>query len=449
MTTISVPAEATRFDETTPSQTPTTLRSPEIGPSPPPLPLPGFLFENTPSPPTSPTPQSLNGLTPTRRQLINPDPPRMAVDDPLPQPPMEPNAAQPREEDPEPNRPQVEMPRAPQPAPQFAPFTSFATANNDLAIPLPTPRNAPRDPLDKFTRATMPKVHDAHPTAALDLVDREALDEWDNLTPGKLIAIPFDNVLARYPHKQSDISGGILAAAADITQSQELGIAVPKPNDKAKRSKHTPTTFLIYNLNAAQYETLLRQKVWSSIDITFRVTPPAPSIPDFLFSITGLTTMDTNFVRNIVKNVWLDDQSQDFFQRLHQAMRIGEIDNFLESVQNFLNSVEVKRLDIKEAGNILSPRFNILTDSRHITDHQTWTQIRHYLANRTYDTPVQGQGTTTTAEFDCGICHGVDHPRGLCPFPAIPGWNGPPWRPLQLERSESRRGRPQRAMGRR
>lgn len=364
----------------------------------------------------------------------------MAIDDPFQLPPLPPDAPPNHEEVPEPNPPEAQL-RATQPAPQFAPFTSFATTNPDPAIPPPVPRNVPRDPLDKFTKATMPKVHDAHPTAALDLIDIKALDEWDNLPHGKLVAIPFDNILARFPSKQSEISGGILAAATEITQSQEIGIAVPRPNDKAKRSNCTPATFLIYNLSGTQYQTLLKQEVWSSTDITFRVSPPTPSLPNFLFSISGLSTMDVNFVRGIVKGVWLDDQSQEFFQQLHQDLIPRENENFLDNVQELLNSVEVKRVDIKEAGNILSPRFNILVNSNLIPDHKTWVQVRHFLANRTYDTPVQGQGTTHTAEFDCGICHGVDHPRGLCPFPAIPGWNGPPWRPVQLERRESRRGK--------
>jgi hypothetical protein len=286
----------------------------------------------------------------------------------------------------------------------------------------------------------MPKVHDAHPTAALDLVDIKALDEWDKLPHGKLVAIPFDNVLARLPNKQSEISGGILAAATEITQSQEIGIAVPRPNDKAKRSNRTLATFLIYNLSGMQYQTLIQQEVWSSVDTTFQVTPPTPSLPNFLFSISGLSTMDVTFVCSVVKGVWFDEQSQDFLHQLQPPV-IEETDKFRDNIQELLNSVEVKRIDIKEAGNILSPRFNILVNSDLIPDHKTWAQVRNYLANRTYDTPVQGQGTTHITEFDCGICHGVDHPRGLCPFPAIPGWNGPQWRPPQLERRESRRGK--------
>ena len=36
----------------------------------------------------------------------------------------------------------------------------------------------------------------------------------------------------------------------------------------------------------------------------------------------------------------------------------------------------------------------------------------------------QGQGTSITSPFYCNLCHGADHFRVLCPFPAIPRWNG-------------------------
>jgi hypothetical protein len=36
----------------------------------------------------------------------------------------------------------------------------------------------------------------------------------------------------------------------------------------------------------------------------------------------------------------------------------------------------------------------------------------------------QGQGTSITSPFYCNLCHGADHFRVLCPFPAIPSWNG-------------------------
>ena len=36
----------------------------------------------------------------------------------------------------------------------------------------------------------------------------------------------------------------------------------------------------------------------------------------------------------------------------------------------------------------------------------------------------QGQGTSITSPFYCNLCHGANHFRVLCPFPAIPSWNG-------------------------
>lgn len=38
---------------------------------------------------------------------------------------------------------------------------------------------------------------------------------------------------------------------------------------------------------------------------------------------------------------------------------------------------------------------------------------------------IFGTGTLEENPYICGICHRVDHPCGLCPYPGIVGWNRP------------------------
>ena len=47
--------------------------------------------------------------------------------------------------------------------------------------PNTTGRYAARDPLDNFTNAVMPKVHDNHPTSLFQFIDLDLISEWELL----------------------------------------------------------------------------------------------------------------------------------------------------------------------------------------------------------------------------------------------------------------------------
>ena len=97
---------------------------------------------------------------------------------------------------------------------------------------------------------------------------------------------------------------------------------------------------------------------------------------------------------------------------------------------HFMNSMWVKCLDIKSKGNCLSPEFNVFASGALIQDPSIWSKVRHFLANRTYTNDDLGWGQVVVSPYQCGICHGRDHPRGLCDFPLVEGWNGPKRSPV-------------------
>jgi hypothetical protein len=96
-----------------------------------------------------------------------------------------------------------------------------------------------------------------------------------------------------------------------------------------------------------------------------------------------------------------------------------------QNLRHFVDSMTVTRLDIKEKKNVLAPIFNVYANTQFLRNHLVWIQVRTFLANRTYATNMQGRATVRIAPFNCSLCHSTDHPRGLCPFPEVPGWHGP------------------------
>jgi hypothetical protein len=77
----------------------------------------------------------------------------------------------------------------------------------------------------------------------------------------------------------------------------------------------------------------------------------------------------------------------------------------------------------KNRGNIFAPTFQVYAIGAMINDNRTWCQLRSYLATRDYIIGFEDPGINVMPMIECSICHGADHPRGLCPF-LSPGWNG-------------------------
>lgn len=424
--TVSVPEEIIR---TSPQTTPTgTPASQTASPSPAMLfPFQNFPLNDSPSPPKSPSPQGQNLHLPFR---LGPRPTNptthqnsMQIDDQGSPP------AQAIEQIP-PHAPNQEQADNGNPQPQeensITPLQAILDEEQDSESPNgsgPSPFET-HDPLDKFTNAEMPQVYDAHPNAAFEFIDREVIGVWERYPGGKLIAIPFDSEVKDHA-KHKAIRTRIFAAAANITRTQTIAVAAPTPNEKARRSRATPMTFLIYKMDDAQRETLLKRRVWSCADITFRVAPLTPSRPNFLFSITGLSTGACEDVHEMINKVWRDDQSVAIYQEIIDSRSPGERMATQAALETYVAGLHVKRIDTKAKGGILNPKFNVYTETKDIHNGSTWTKLRNYLAKRTYATTMLGQCSVVIAPHNCSLCHSVDHPRGFCPFPTLPNWNGP------------------------
>lgn len=271
----------------------------------------------------------------------------------------------------------------------------------------------------------MPPIQDATPTSVFSNIDLALLKEWDNRQGGKLLAIPFDPDV-RLPESHDFYRSRILTAVTDIITTQEASVAAPRPSKDAKSKNKTPTSFLIYNITFDQVAFLLERRVWSSKAITFRVAPFAVICPTFLFAIKDLSTLDPKDVYPIVTNVWESQNTKQFTDALIREHPENERPRIAYEIDLLISSVSLGRLDIKEAGNNLCPRFNVYADCSDFTNDKIWERLRTFLLEQEYTSPMEAiPATTERIPFICTCCHGVDHPRGLCPFPSLPGWNGP------------------------
>lgn len=172
---------------------------------------------------------------------------------------------------------------------------------------------------------------------------------------------------------------------------------------------------------------LLKREVWSSSVFTFRVTTLDPVRPDYLFGITALTTQSAPQVKEVVKRVWDSQDVTTFIESLTDAIPDDQKTAAKENLTKFTESLQVKAMNIKKQGGAAAPTFNIYANANFINDDGLWCLLRNYLASQSYALLFQDPGSAGTDLHRCSICHSIEHPRGLCPFPGIKGWNGPLW----------------------
>ncbi|KAH9047209.1 hypothetical protein EDB84DRAFT_1557747 [Lactarius hengduanensis] len=243
-----------------------------------------------------------------------------------------------------------------------------------------TGRLPARNTLDKYTPGPMPPIQDIHPTAPFDNIDLKLIEEWDTHPGEKLIAVPFDTE-ARDTNSHNFIRAKILTAVAKITNAQEASVAAPRLKLSTKPS-NLPTSFLVYNITAEQAKFLLNCRVWSSHAITFRVTYFAPTCLTFLFTLRGFITTTMKDVFPVVKQVWESEETKVFMTQLTNTVPASERECVALEIDHFLKSMNLIRLDIKEAGNTLNPRFNIHANSNQISHNEIWRRLRAFLINQ-------------------------------------------------------------------
>ncbi|KAH9159938.1 hypothetical protein EDB89DRAFT_2082711 [Lactarius sanguifluus] len=274
-----------------------------------------------------------------------------------------------------------------------------------------------------YTDGPMPPIQDDTPASIFDFIDIRLVRKWETQS-GKLIVVPFDNK-AQSPDAYESTCNHILTSIAEITKSQDASVAAPRQSAKAAIKKRMPLSFLVYNLMSDQTDLVLQHQVWSSRAIKFRATRFGHTCPNFMFAISGLGTISVKDVHTIIKQVWESESTRAFIQALAEQVPEEEKEQTRAKLDHVLKSMSTTRLDTKEAGNVLKPRFNIYADSSNISYDILWSRLRTYLRDKPYTSSMECRGTTDKPNFVCSNCHGVDHPRGLCPFPGLAGWNGP------------------------
>ncbi|KIK33784.1 hypothetical protein CY34DRAFT_18154 [Suillus luteus UH-Slu-Lm8-n1] len=300
--------------------------------------------------------------------------------------------------------------------------------------------------IPQFTPIPMggfPHIHLAHAAQLFDYQAAKVINVW--------LKVPHPKILVRvfnHDRKNPSIKGPILVERLRIAVSeiahfvhqddQEVKVSPPCPEAVTEDTNH-PLSFLIYNLSEETKSLILNQRVWSSTKITFaahqfRVNSP----PLLLFCLHGFSTTDNVTIRSAVYEVWTEDVTRwDICDILSE----GDIpeDKVHNATWDFIKSLWIGRLDFKVSSGILLPHYNMFAISP-TNIPAVWTKLRAYIHSLTYLSELKGTGTAVNF-MPCPLCHSIAHPRGLCPFPNIPLWNGPKHNIVTRPNTSNQRGK--------
>jgi hypothetical protein len=225
-----------------------------------------------------------------------------------------------------------------------------------------------------------------------------------------------------YKANHEKIAIDLMAAAKEITGASNVSVVPPNKKKYEGTPIRHPLTFLIHDLTANEMQHLLSRNVWASNELAFQTSIIPPERPDFIFTMKGLHMESTTHVREVILQTWKSHACSAFLRGIIDQLPDKKRFKVELEIRTFLDSVYVKRLDYKVEGGRINPLFNIYAGGSIIESADIWIDIRSFLYGRTYKSNILGKGSAIDSRFYCAMCHGRDHPTGMCAFPKIPGW---------------------------
>ncbi|KAI0038164.1 hypothetical protein FA95DRAFT_1613587 [Auriscalpium vulgare] len=306
-----------------------------------------------------------------------------------------------------------------------------------------TPRissTAPALPLDICTPGPFPIIYDSHAAAPLDDVVDDQVREWLR-TPGSKLLLRIFGQSARDPKNHAAIAAKIVMIFSKGFGEQEPLVAAPLPIDETDPDARTATTFLLHGISERTMTAALEMRILDSKDLSMQAMPLELRNSPLVLLIKGFTTTRTEIIREVVDKKWRDEESSVGLTRIVVESATENIPLTVEHVTDFIDSVSIIRIDMKGTGALLVPHFAVLTDPDTLPAPHFWFYLREHFQSLAYRSNMVGTGTILPY-LNCPLCHGCDHPRGLCPFPLVPGWQGEGIKPPSNPKSSKGRARP-------
>ncbi|KAI0688657.1 hypothetical protein BC835DRAFT_1418973 [Cytidiella melzeri] len=308
------------------------------------------------------------------------------------------------------------------------------------APPEPKPANpATTDPPPVDTPTTTYKIWTATPPKGWPKVHTDdPLGRLGYLSPEGIISVLDDNsdpILAfiwdaptrnKNTNTAADLRKG-LSLLLLHDERPTVRVIPANPSLATNTGQWAPETLSISNLSAEAKHFLLEQDVFSMRDprITFSVYEPFHSHQTFLTMIAGYSEVNDKEAihQNILNTILTSDYISELIKIVtdsHPTYRHMRKEDALHAV---VNTAQTTILDLRTMSGRRTPRvclyMNIPTD-----DFNLWRIIRNHIRTLNFVGPNGELCKSTNLDNPCCGCGAVDHPRQICPFQDVQGWNG-------------------------
>lgn len=289
--------------------------------------------------------------------------------------------------------------------------------------PLPDDSNSsPTTTLTPRPPNGFPKVHGDRVLPKLANIEANQVRLWKAMKCGKVLiqVYGFTATPSDYLHYLRET---LAWAIKDLCGIPTVFITQPIPATLSTAARDQPRTFLAHGFDEGVQEQLIAQYCCSTQYITFFCSRFEWEAPTFVCGIIGLDdTHKGTLVRTIGRRLDTPD-TRDLITRLardHPTLRLITPE---EAILRVLSSLHVETIPTKGKHGVLVPTTNIYLTPPAIHPIP-WREWRDHVfrINWGYGQPGPAYGAPPR---NCDGCHGADHPRGLCPYPLLPGWNGP------------------------
>ncbi|KAH9853532.1 hypothetical protein C2E23DRAFT_884704 [Lenzites betulinus] len=210
----------------------------------------------------------------------------------------------------------------------------------------------------------------------------------------------------------------ITAAIASETKETAFRVVQPEP-DRTGRPKTHAGTWAVIRLSSPAAERMAEQRMWSDKTITFCVHRWDFRTPKL---VVRLKDLDLEHDEDLVQMVWETFNGPYVLPHIRSLIDAGHVypvDAPPEELANYiLGSLNVQVT--KMGGKAVEAAVYCEPPSIKIPE---WTQWREAVASAPFSTLLSR--ATAVIPTPCQGCHNAAHSAEYCPYPLLPGWNGP------------------------
>lgn len=273
-----------------------------------------------------------------------------------------------------------------------------------------------------------PSISWGDPLGPFDNLSLDVIHDWLSNDVGQAVGLIWYDHGCPKAEKTMDRVAHVQFMLKAITGVDDFEVAVPQPMNpltfnRDGETKQSPFLHLVYNIPRGLKHFLLERFCFSTPAWTIFFVPMEVRSPSLLLSLKNFSTRKEDLLRSHIIKTWEASALLDVLTPIFASDPNLQGADPQAYTTNFIHSVRVNVLDTKSSGDMADPTVNIFATP--VTNRiDLWRVVKNFLAGLNYR--HMRLGNPTIAEnMKCSGCHANDHPRGLCPFPTVPGWNGP------------------------